>query len=121
MMNEEKGRLAGFEGRLKDLGCGETPSFMPLISDKWVTHFKWDGKGPMSAEERSKLDKLVARTHQEGKRLRFWRIPDSPLAWGTLLDAGVDLINVDNLVAFKEFCLAYQQKGAGQKRTVTGK
>ncbi|HRI61654.1 MAG TPA: hypothetical protein PK228_18070, partial [Saprospiraceae bacterium] len=38
-----------------------------------------------------------------GKKLRFWNIPDQPNAWETLLKAGVDFINTDDLQGLEQF------------------
>jgi hypothetical protein len=102
----EAARYTGCDGRLVDLDTISSPHFMPLISDNWALHFKWRGIGPLPDNERSKLKSLVARTHEQGKRIRFWNSPDSPVAWAALLDAGVDLINTDNLDGLRDFCLA---------------
>ena len=42
--------------------------------------------------------------HGEGKQLRFWNLPkDAPAVWGPLWDAGVDLINTDDLAGLSRF------------------
>lgn len=102
MLSEER-RLAGYDGRLADLGKGLPPSFAPLISDNWRAHFQWDGSGPFPPEERRKLEEIVQQTHGEGKLLRFWAVPDAEPAWAVLREAGVDLINTDRLAELAAF------------------
>jgi glycerophosphoryl diester phosphodiesterase len=45
----------------------------------------------------------VAVAHQQGRRLRFWGVPDQPFAWKELYESGVDLINTDNLKGLHAF------------------
>lgn len=96
-------RYAGVDGRLSDLDSDAPSHFMPLISDQWSRHFKWKGKGSMPEEERQKLADLVQRVHRSGRRLRFWATPDVEPMWRTLHEAGVDLINTDDLDGLSRF------------------
>jgi hypothetical protein len=50
-----------------------------------------------------KIRTLAQRVHAENKKLRLWAIPDNEEAWGVLLDAGVDLINTDQLEALNAY------------------
>ena len=90
-------RYAGIDGRLSDLDSDKPVHLLPLISDQWSSHFKWRGRDEMPAEEKEKLTAIVKKVHDKGRRLRFWGIPDRPLVWKTLREAGVDMINTDNL------------------------
>jgi hypothetical protein len=106
MMAEEPVRLAAYDGRLADLESGASPHLIPLISDNWSAHFKWragPGEGPLAEAERLKLGQIVKRVHQQGRRLRFWAVPDSVVSWKELLDAEVDLINTDDLAGLQMF------------------
>ena len=70
---------------------------MPLISDSWRSHFRWLGQGPMPEPERQKLRGIVEQAHAKGRRVRIWATPDAPAIWRELADAGVDLLNADDL------------------------
>jgi hypothetical protein len=96
-MAAEAERLAALDGRIPDLDRAISPHLYPLISDNWKSHFTWTGKEAMPAEERARLDALVAKTHAKGMRLRFWGLPFPERVWPTLYDAGVDLLNADQL------------------------
>jgi hypothetical protein len=81
---------------------------MPLVSDNWNSVFEgadaWDGVGTMPPAARARLQKLVANVHAEHKRLRLWNLPkDAPAVWGALYDAGVDLINTDDLAGLSQY------------------
>jgi hypothetical protein len=105
-------RYAAYDGRLEDLDSGTDTSLIPLISDKWTTYLTWEGRGPMPEEERQKLAAIVEAAHQQGRRVRFWDTPDGRTAareavWQTLIEAGVDLINTDDLAGLQRFLLEH--------------
>jgi hypothetical protein len=90
-------RRAGIDGRLPDLDGPLNPHRMPLISDDWSLHFGWRGRGDMPSDEAAELDAVVARAHEHGVRIRFWNLPQTEAVWSRLYDAGVDLLNADDL------------------------
>lgn len=108
LMETQDVRYAAYDGRLPDLESGASASLIPLISDRWTKHFTWGGDGTMPRRERAKLNRIVADAHAAGQRVRFWATPDEPgqrrdAVWRTLVDAGVDLINTDDLVGLERF------------------
>ena len=109
LMQQQRVRYAGYDGRLSDLGVNTSPSFVPLISDNWTRHFTWQGIGPMPEAERAKLHAIVKEAHANGQRVRFWATPEaSPqreAVWRELLDAHVDYINTDHLGALRDFLM----------------
>jgi len=105
-------RYAAYDGRLEDLDSDADASLIPLISDKWTAYLTWEGRGPMPEEERQKLAAIVETAHQQGRRVRFWDTPDGRSAareavWQTLIEAGVDLINTDDLAGLQRFLLEH--------------
>jgi hypothetical protein len=96
-------RHAAYDGRLSDLESDAPAAFIPLVSDNWRNHFLWRGQVPFPEAERLLLDRLVERAHQQGRRIRFWAAPDEPAAWKILYEAGVDLINTDDLSGLRDF------------------
>ncbi len=96
-------KLAFLDGRPSDLGKQLSSELMPVISDNYHNHLKWNGKGEMPEEEQLKLRKLVSQVHAEGKKLRLWASPDNPNAWKTFQKLGIDLINTDRPKHFAEF------------------
>lgn len=99
----DRERFAAIDGRLPDMDEGPSPHLMPLISDNWTKHFQWRGQGALSQDERSRLDTLVARAHAQGRRIRFWAVPDTEAGWRVMREAGVDLINTDDLAGLQRF------------------
>lgn len=103
LIKADQDRLCGIDGRLDDLDSKLPVELLPLISDNWRTHFKWRGTGDVPSDERKKLEKIVAKCHKAGRRLRFWATPETEEMWRLLSDVGVDHINTDRLVELQEF------------------
>ena len=109
-MEKDTARLAGYDGRLGDLGKAESRHFMPWISDSWRSHFKWRGNGDLPAREQAKLANIVKSAHADGQKIRFWAAPDTPAAWEIFHKAGVDFINTDHLKDLAKFLRAKEAK-----------
>jgi hypothetical protein len=110
LMKNQQVRYAAYDGRMSDLGKEEKNTFMPVISDNWTKHFTWQGVGEMPENEREKLHSIVKTAHGNGQIVRFWATPDAALpnreaVWNELMEAGVDLINSDDLSGLQEFLL----------------
>lgn len=111
-------RRAALDGRATDLGVHTDPNVMPIISDNWRKHFRWLGHGPMPDDERQKLETMVSVAHRHGQKLRFWGTPDDATSereavWDTLLEAGVDLLNTDDLEGLR----GYLERRSSNQRT----
>lgn len=106
----ENRRLAALDGRPGDLGKGFSAELMPVVSDHFRKVLSWDGKGDIPPAEWAKLVRLVQQTHGEGKKVRLWASPDTPAVWKVLREAGVDLINTDDLTGLRQFLLQKKQK-----------
>jgi hypothetical protein len=103
VLEQEPLRYAAMDGRLEDLGTGADPALIPLVSTNWQLSFNWRGVDAFPAAEREKLRDYVRKAHDQHYRLRFWATPDTPAAWRELRDAGVDLINTDDLAGLAAF------------------
>jgi hypothetical protein len=112
LMKAQSKRYAGYDGRLTDLDSEISSDLMPLISDRWPSHFRWRGGGPMPEAEREKLSEIVTKAHAKGRLVRFWATPDrrSPARaaiWRQLCASHVDLINTDDLEGLQGFLLQH--------------
>ena len=110
LMKAQELRFAGVDGRIGDLESAEPAHFLPMISDRWSRVFRWRGKGAMPAAESRKLRDIVSKAHSGGRVVRFWATPEDPAVWKVLLDAGVDLVNTDDLAGLQKFLL--ERKGS---------
>ena len=102
-IRESQTRYVGIDGRLSDLDSKQPAHLLPLISDRWTSHFKWRGAGPMPSDEKLKLKKIVRQAHDKGRRVRFWATPENKAVWQELYDADVDLMNTDRLAELQKF------------------
>ena len=94
-------RWAFVDGRVQDLRSDAAAmpptTLVPLVSESWFSHFSWLGLGEMPADQSARLRELVSLAHARGYMIRFWGTPASDATWQAQLDAGVDLINMDQV------------------------
>lgn len=112
LIQSQKLRYAGYDGRLPDLSGGLADEVMPLVSDNWTRHFTWQGVGPMPVNERQRLNQIVEQAHARGYRVRFWATPDvagpaREAVWQELVAADVDQVNTDDLPGLRAFLRAH--------------
>jgi glycerophosphoryl diester phosphodiesterase len=100
---QEGGQDIVLDGRPDDLGKGIPASQMSVVSDRFAKWSDWNGKRQPEAEDLKRIWALAQRVHAEGKKLRLWAIPDNELTWTVLMDAGVDIINTDQLERLHAF------------------
>ena len=96
-IKNDKLHLTSIDGRPGDLGKNYSPDLMPVISENYAKVTSADPSLFPTKEALDRIKKLADRVHSEKKQLRLWAIPDNEKAWKQLLDAGVDIINTDNL------------------------
>lgn len=109
-------RFASYDGRLPDLerSTDLPPSFMPLVSESWGRISDWSGEGSPPPGLRAELEEIAARARAQGRRLRLWGTPDRPGVWGILREAGVDLINTDDLAGLRKFLVEKESERDGE-------
>jgi alkaline phosphatase len=89
--------LLQFDGRPSEVYDEETLRKVALISDNFRSYSRWDGTGDIPDDDRDKLKRVIKRSHNDNKLIRFWAIPDTPNAWKQLKKLGVDIINTDKV------------------------
>jgi hypothetical protein len=99
-------RFVGIDGRPENLDDNSPAVLYPWISGNWQLSFKWKGEGPIPADEKQKLNDMVKRAHEQGRKIRFWNTAEKPAMWKELVAAGVDYINTDKLNELQQFLLA---------------
>jgi len=57
----------------------------------------------MSEADTARLKGIVMKAHAQSRRVRFWGAPDKEVFWRAMRDAGVDLINTDDLAGVERF------------------
>lgn len=106
MFAGESIRYACYDGELADLNSGAPADLIPWISGNWRQSFSWGGTGSMPEAEKSRLQSIVSKAHQQGRQVRFWGSPDQPVFWREIRADGVDLINTDDLEGAQKFLLS---------------
>lgn len=104
LLKEEKERWATADLSIeKGLDSNLSHHLVKRVSSPYRKYFKWRGMGTQPIAEKNKLDSLVALAHTQQKQIRFYAAPNNEKVWTTLLDAGVDWINVNKLKSFNAF------------------
>lgn len=102
-IEKEKDRYVFIDGRLGDLDTNPSPDLVPWISNSWFSIFTWIGKGDMPPQELSKLKEIVSKSHEQGRKVRFWGAPQTLECWEVLYNEGVDFLNTDFPKRLSEF------------------
>jgi len=92
-----------FDGNLDKTYTATELTKIGLFSADFTSYSKWNGKGIMVKEDREKIDSIVNRTHQKGKKIRFWASPDYLNAWQQFIKMKIDFINTDHIIALGQF------------------
>ena len=108
MISEDLTRSVGIDGRISDFGSMLPTHLMPIISDRWSSHFEWRGEGSISKEGKNKLRDMVKRLIMKVGGLDFGQLKKKSV-WTELVDSGVDLINTDDLKGLSKFIRDYSK------------
>ena len=98
LLATQRKRYAFADGTFDDIGSpAAPPTLVPMISEPWNRRFGWDGREPISAEERHLLHAMVRSAHEDGRTVRFSGLPTGSrqarrAIWTELGAAGVDVI-----------------------------
>lgn len=114
----ETERLAFCDGTLSILD--DYPAeVVPLVSERWLSHFRWYGLLPLAGPHRETLRAMVSRVHDAGRLIRFYALPRWPryarrAAWREMTAAGVDYVSVDRLRGYAAYCRMLTGAPAGR-------
>ena len=103
------------DGAISQSADAVPASIIERVSDPYRSHFHWRGKGLMPKAQKARLDSLVKTAHDHDRQIRFYACPENENIWRTLLEAGVDWINVDDLRRFATFYKDYISKNGKPK------
>lgn len=109
-MQAQTTRWIGYDGRPADLDLVPPlgASLMPLVSADWgLANPLWNGRGPLTTAQQTRLFDHVDRAHAQGAGFRFWGTylsgPALVRVWTALYDLGFDRINADDLAGLARF------------------
>jgi hypothetical protein len=98
LLSAQRQRYVFVDGSFDDLGSWSAPpALVPMISEPWSRRFGWDGREPISAEERHLLHAMVRSAHDDSRTVRISGLPTGSRAarravWAELGAAGVDVV-----------------------------
>jgi hypothetical protein len=98
LLAAQRCRYAFADGSFDDIGTASAPpALVPMISEPWSRRFGWDGREPISAEERHLLHAMVRSAHEDGRTVRIAGLTTGSrrarrAIWAELGAAGVDVI-----------------------------
>jgi len=73
------------------------------VCENFAKFTRWRGYGELSQEDRQKIAEVVKKTHDQGRKIRFWGYPESEKIWQLMLDLNVDWINTDDHQRLQKF------------------
>lgn len=97
----QKVRWVAIDGRPGDLETNPPIGLVPWISTSYLG-FKWP----------SGLKGYVEKVHEQGRKARFWAIPDTADSWKMQWELGIDMINTDRPKEFAEWFGSLKPKGS---------
>ncbi len=86
-----------FDGETDSIYSTTALAKIAMISAPLTKFSKWDGKQPMSDNEKQTVSATIKKIHDLKKPIRFWAAPDNIDAWKVLMQWGVDYINTDHI------------------------
>ncbi|MGC8844447.1 MAG: phosphatidylinositol-specific phospholipase C/glycerophosphodiester phosphodiesterase family protein [Candidatus Hydrogenedens sp.] len=105
MIQKEKNRYVFIDGRLQDLEINPSNDLVPWISNNWSSIFSWKGKGEIPPQELNTLKEIVSKSHEQGRKVRFWGAHQTLECWEVLYNEGVDFLNTDFPKRLSEFLM----------------
>lgn len=91
------------DGDIGDLSSTEYKERIAGVSFNFKDVFDWNGKGEMPGIQKIKLEEMVKKAHEQDKTIRMWNAPQTEPFYKTVLNAGVDWVNIDDIEFFKSF------------------
>ncbi len=99
-----------FDSDLQFPQSSEELKRIALVSLPFDKISKWNGKGPLNAEDRKKIKRVIGTAHAMKKPFRFWAAPDCEQSWKLQMNLHADLIGTDKINELGNF-LRRQKKG----------
>jgi hypothetical protein len=102
LVQADKRRLVFLDGKVPDLVQGLDANLYPVVSGNWTSYFKWQGQGPMPAEEARMLETWNQQALKNGQQIRFWNVSEKneqqvKAIWRVLLSYKSMLVGADHL------------------------
>lgn len=103
--NSQMKRYATLSGGFNHLNADFGQDVQYAICENWNKICSWRGEGDISSDQLERLREIVDKSHQLGRKVRFWNVPPKESVWQVLVDLNVDFINTDDLERLQAFLL----------------
>ncbi|MEM6318845.1 MAG: hypothetical protein AAF960_14330 [Bacteroidota bacterium] len=90
-------QLMTLDGRLGDLEKNYPSELTPFISEHISTITQKSSYAQLDKMTLRRIIDFAEKAAQQGKKVRLWGTPESEILWAKLEEAGVDLLNTDDL------------------------
>lgn len=98
-------KLMTLDGRPSDLDKNYSAKVMPFISEHAGKVCQTRSLDEVGAKEIQLVRELADKAKAQGKKVRLWATPEDEKLWQELENAGVGLLNTDDLGRLKKFLL----------------
>lgn len=92
-----------FDGRINEAYTTEQLARIEMISEDLKNHTQWNGKGVLNEMDANKIKAIIAKVHEQHKKIRFWSTQDNVNTWIALMNLDVDYIATDNTTKLSQF------------------
>jgi len=90
-----------FDGRLGNHYPEQELRRITLVSANIENLISWESDDTLNTAQQNRLHQVIDSVHHEGKLIRFWATPNTNYAYESLMELGVDYVNVDSLAKFE--------------------
>ncbi|MBA4293684.1 hypothetical protein C0431_12040 [bacterium] len=101
ILGSQEGWLA-LDGRRSDLGKKIPVRRMPMVSESW-SYVGWNKNVDLPEENLIRALNFTKYVFAEGKKSRFWGVPDRPDYWSLMKRLAVDWVNTDRPGELREW------------------
>lgn len=74
-----------------------------LISQPFSKYTSWNGEGQLPKSDRRLISKVVQKTHEQNKKIRFWDTPDNINTWKTMMNLQVDFLDTGKVIQMGDY------------------
>jgi len=74
-----------------------------LMSQSFSKYTGWNGEGPLPKNDKKIISKVVQKSHEMGKKIRFMDTPDNINTWKTLMSLQVDYLDTGKVIQMGDY------------------
>lgn len=74
-----------------------------LMSQSFSKYTSWNGEGPLPKNDKKLISKVVQKSHDMGKKIRFMDTPDNINTWKILMGLQVDYLDTGKVIQMGDY------------------